>query len=151
MGTTSTGQTQEVLARIYKKAPIGLCEFDTSLRYTHINDWLASINGISVEEHLGRKISEVLPDVAAGIETQLRLVLETGEPVVGGTVEAETPARPGVKRTFQHNYFPVKSDDGKIVGISCAVHDITERRTAEEELRKSERRYCRRSHWLKGK
>ena len=151
MGTTSTGQTQEVLARIYKEAPIGLCEFDTSLQYTHINDWLASINGISVEEHLGRKISEVLPDVAAGIETQLRLVLETGEPVVGGTVDAETPARPGVKRTFQHNYYPVKSDDGKIVEISCAVHDITERKAAEGELRESERRYRRRSHWLRGK
>ena len=26
---------------IYKEAPIGLCSFDTNLRYLQINDWLA--------------------------------------------------------------------------------------------------------------
>ena len=50
---------------------------------------------------------EVLPDVAAGVAPQLRSVIETGKPILQGTVEAETPAEPGVKRHFEHTYQPI--------------------------------------------
>jgi PAS domain S-box-containing protein len=122
------------LNRIYREAPIGLCYLDTDLRFLQINDWMAAINGLSVEDHLGRTIGEVLPDIAAGVEAQFRRVLETGEPILEGTVEAETPARPGIRKTFQHNYYPLKSGDGTVVGVSCVVQDITERKRAEKEL-----------------
>ncbi len=52
--------------RIYKDMPVGLCYLDTDLRFIHINDWLAEINGIPAEEHLGRTLGELIPDVAAG-------------------------------------------------------------------------------------
>ncbi|MCZ6808034.1 MAG: PAS domain S-box protein, partial [Deltaproteobacteria bacterium] len=135
--TSGTEQTPELgsLREIYGTAPIGLCCFDKKLRYVFVNEWLAAINGLSVEEHLGRPISEVLPDVAAGVEAQLRGVMETGEPVMGGTVEAETAAQPGVRRNFEHHYEAVRSADGAIVGVSCVVQDVTERKRAEEALR----------------
>ncbi len=38
------------LKHVYRTAPIGLCLFDTELRYRHINEWLASINGLSVDK-----------------------------------------------------------------------------------------------------
>ena len=37
-----------------------------------------------------------------------------------------------------HNYYPDKSEDGTVVGVSCVVRDITELRQAEESLRESE-------------
>ena len=97
--TSGTVGTPELgsLQRIYRAAPIGLCHLDMKLRYVFVNEWLAEINGLPVEQHLGRSIGEVLPDVAAEVEAQLRGVIETGEPVVGGMVEAETAAQPGVK------------------------------------------------------
>ena len=85
-------QLSEALQRIYKEVPVGLCLFDTDLRFRHINDWLAALNGLSVEDHLGRSIGEVIPRVAAAVESQLRHVIETGKPILGETVDAETPA-----------------------------------------------------------
>ncbi|MEE8505196.1 MAG: PAS domain-containing protein, partial [Kiloniellales bacterium] len=127
--------------RIYKDLPVGLCYLDTDFRFIHINDWLAEINGIPAEEHLGRTIGELIPDVAAGVEAQFRQVIETGEPIIGEIVEAETSAQPGIKRHFQHSYYPVRSDDGEVIGISCVIEDITERKQLVEALRRSEGRY----------
>ena len=121
--------------RLYAIAPIGLCYFDMELRFRYINEWLARINGLSVEAHLGKKIDELLKDVAAGVVPQLRHVLQTGEPIIDGTVEAATPAHPGESRHFIHSYFPDKSKDGTVVGVSCAVRDITERIALETESR----------------
>ena len=151
---TDSDRLLDEITSMYKEAPIGLCVFDLNLRYMHINGWLATINGVPVEEHLGRSVREVLPDVAEGVEPQLRHVIESGEPILGGTVEAETPARPGIRRTFQHNYYPIKSGDDTIIGVSCVVEDVTELRRAEETLKESERtlasaqRIAGLGHWL---
>ena len=88
---------QSSVERIYRNAPVGLCYFDTNLRYIWVNEWLAALNGILVKEHLGRTVREVVPHVAAAIESQLHHVIETGQPILEGTVEAETAAHPGEK------------------------------------------------------
>jgi len=113
--------------RLYAIAPVGLCYLDTQLRFRYINEWLARINGLPVKAHLGKTIDDVIEDVAASIAPQLRRVLQTGEPIIDGEVVAETPAHPGELRHYRHNYYPDKSEDGMVVGVSCVVQDITER------------------------
>ena len=120
--------------RLYTNAPVGLCYFDTDLRYRYINKWLARINGLEVEAHLGKTIDELLKDVAAGVVPQLRHVLKTGEPILDGEVEAETPAHPGVSRHYSHSFYPDRRRDGSVVGVSCVVQDITERIELEREV-----------------
>ncbi|MBT4863562.1 MAG: PAS domain S-box protein [Planctomycetaceae bacterium] len=131
------------LRRNYRKEPVGLCCFDTELRYLDINEFLATLNGLSVEEHLGRSVGELFPELAAEIEPQLRQVIETGEPIRDGSVIAGTADQPGEKRYFQHNYVALRSDDGNVIGVSCAVTDITDRKRAEEELARREELYRR--------
>jgi PAS domain S-box-containing protein len=114
------------LDQSFTNTPIGLCYFDKELRFLRINDWLSRINGLSVEEHLGRRIADCLPDVAIGVEPQLRHVLQTGESIVNGFVETATPAHPTTTRTYMHNYFPDRSANGTLVGIFCVVQDVTE-------------------------
>lgn len=104
---------------------VGTCLFDTELRYLQINRCLAAINGLSVKAHLGRTISEVIPDVSARVEPLLRDVLKTGKPVIDGFVRAETAASPQKKRVFQHSYHAVKSGDGVVIGVRCIVQEIT--------------------------
>ena len=119
------------MRHLYAIAPVGLCYFDTGLRFIYINEWLAHINGLEVDAHLGKTVSEVLHDVAVGVVPQLRHVLETGEPIIDGEVEAETPAHPGESRHYLHNYYPDKVEDGTVVGVSCVVQDITKRNERE--------------------
>jgi len=114
------------LSQTFGNMPIGLCYFDKELRYVRISKWLAEINGLPVEEHLGRKIGDVIPDVAIGVEPKLRQVLQTGEPIIDGFVKATTPANPTTPRTYMHNYSPDRSANGDVVGVLCVVQDVTE-------------------------
>ncbi len=111
--------------RLYATTPIGICGFDTDLRFCYINEVLAHLNGLAVEAHLGKSIYEVIQDVADGVVPQLRQVIQTGQPIIEGEVEAETPAHPGESRHYRHNYYPDKSKDGTVVGVRCIVQDIT--------------------------
>jgi len=129
------------LIDMFAQAPIGLCCFDSALRFIFINDHLAAINGIPAGEHLGRLIGEVIPDIAAGVEEQLHQVLETGEPIIGGVVDAETPAHSGRIRSFQHHYYALKSEAGTVSRVACVVKEVTAEKRAEEDLRMSEERF----------
>ncbi len=124
MKNDSTPQPQDSplsLHQIYQEAPVGLCVFDTDLRYVYINAWLAALNGIPVEDHLGRTVGEVVPDLASRIESHLQKVIKTRQPLVEGTVFGLTIAGSGDKRRFQHTYQPIMSSDGLVKGVNCVV------------------------------
>ena len=61
-------------------ATAGLALFDRDLRYVQVNQTLADINGITAEEHIGKRVRDVVPQIAVTAEPLLRKVLATGEP-----------------------------------------------------------------------
>ncbi len=126
---------------IYASAPIGLCLLDTDTRYLRVNRQLAELNGLSVEEHIGKRVRELVPDLADVAEDLVRRVVETGEPVLDLEIRGETPAQPGVARCWKENWWPLKDDRGRVVAINIVVEEITERKRVEEALRKSEERF----------
>ena len=67
--------------RLYAIAPVGLSYFDTQLRFRYINEWLARMNGLPIEAHLGTKVDKLLEDIGPGIATHLLQVINTGEPL----------------------------------------------------------------------
>ncbi len=106
-----------------------MCCLDSQLRYIHINEKLAGMNGIAWDAHLGRTLTEVIPHVAASVNPVLEHVLRTGAAVVRGTVVAPVPGSAGQPRTFRHSYFPNRLN-GAVIGVSCFVEDITVQQTA---------------------
>jgi diguanylate cyclase (GGDEF)-like protein/PAS domain S-box-containing protein len=122
------------IARLFAIAPIGLCYYDTDLRYLYLNEWLARINGVQAEACLGKTLEETVPDLATKVVPRLRHVIETGEAIIDGEIEVETLAHPGTSRHFRHSYYPDKSKDGTVIGVYCAVQDITAQKKAELEL-----------------
>jgi PAS domain S-box-containing protein len=137
---TDRKRAQESMAQLdalVAAAPTGLALLDTQLRYVRINEALAAANGLSVEEHLGRTVSEVLPETGPDAEPLLRRVLETGESVRGCTFSAIPANDPGVLHHWVSDYFPVRAADGRVLGLGAVVVDVTEPTRKEEELRRA--------------
>jgi PAS domain S-box-containing protein len=103
----------------------GIAILDDHLRYVEINETLARINGLSVEEHIGRTIGEVLPNIASFIEPVVRRILNTGEPELNVEIQGEVAAEPGVIRHWTLSLVPLAGDDGKPHGVGALVLDVS--------------------------
>ncbi|MDF1503861.1 PAS domain-containing protein [Roseisolibacter sp. H3M3-2] len=130
------------LEAVYRAVPVGLCVFDRDLRWVRINEWLAQLNGVPAQAHVGRRPSEVLGALGVEAEAMLARVLETGEAVRDVVLEGETPADPGVRHTWIEQWLPIHAEDGTVLGISVVAEDVTERQRSaaeRERLHEAER------------
>jgi PAS domain S-box-containing protein len=128
-------QSAALLDALFASAPVGLAILDRELRYVRINEALAELNGLSCEQHIGRTIQEVLPDVAQVAVPAFLRVLETGEPLLEWQLTGETAAAPGETRQWIENVYPLLGERGAVVGLGAIVVDVTARKQAEEAQR----------------
>ncbi len=136
------------LEHIYRTAPVGLCLRDTDLRCVRINEELARITGKTVEEHLGRTTEEVVPEIGKVVGPLYRRVLETGRSELNIEVTSIPRGNSKKKRTLLANIHPVLADDGTMLGVSAAVVDITQLKSAESELRRGKEKLRKQSRIL---
>jgi PAS domain S-box-containing protein len=124
-----------LLDTLFATAPVGLAFFDTELRYVRINGALAAINGLAIEDHLGRTLAEVLPEADAEIADVVRRVVTTGEPATDVELRVATQREPGMPRLFNASFYPVRApESAEVIGVGAVVADITERQRAQIEL-----------------
>jgi PAS domain S-box-containing protein len=138
-----TRQKLAELEAVYGGAPVGLAFVGTDLRYVRVNDRLASLNGVSPADHVGRTPAEVTPALAPFIEPLLRGVLDTGESVRGLQFRTEAPGEPGMVRDWLIDYHPAVDATGAIVGVTCSVTEVTAVKRAEAAERAALRREAR--------
>ena len=124
------------LEAIYDSAHVGLCVFDTQLRYQRINERLAQINGLPVADHIGKTVREIAPDLGDQAEAILHKIIKTGQPVLDVHLTGTTGASLETLRTWKEQWLPIKDETGKVVGINVAVEEITEQLEAEEALKR---------------
>jgi formate hydrogenlyase transcriptional activator len=128
-------QEWEQLLTVYADASqVGLCIFDTELRYRAVNGMLAKMNGVSPEAHLGKNVRQVLGDSADPVESYIGSVLATGRPVLNRQVSGLLPGRDGIAHWIAH-YIPIRDASGDIVQIGAVVVEVTEERKLEESFR----------------
>ena len=130
-----------LLDTLFATAPVGLGFFDREMRYQRVNAALAAINGVAADDHIGRTLEEVLPDMDPAVAPALRRVIDTGEPIVDHDVMGVTPAAPGELRHWLASYYPVRGEDREVVGIGAVVIEVTERRRSQDELRMQKELY----------
>ncbi|MCR9110256.1 MAG: PAS domain-containing protein [Rhodobacteraceae bacterium] len=127
------------LETLYNTVPVGLNLLDHDLRFLRINKALADINGLPVDDHIGKLERDIVPEIFDQCEPSQRKVLETGEPVFGDTVRGVTSADPSREREWVVDYFPVKAD-GKTIAVGSSVREVTQERELERALAESEGR-----------
>jgi len=118
-------------------ANVGLNILDPELRFVRINQALAEINGASIEDHIGKTVDEVLPQIAPTLLPLLQQVLLTGKSISNREVSGEVPSRPGINRDWLVSYFPIDKENTQLKGIGTIVVEITKRKEAERRLKQA--------------
>ncbi len=102
---------------------------DRDLRYTSISN---AFLGRRIDQIVGLTDDDVVPvsDRKTIVDLKKR-ALASGEPV-----DAELRLKgPAASRWYDFHIEPLRDAEGRVVGLTCAAVDITERRAGEEHLR----------------
>jgi PAS domain S-box-containing protein len=137
---TGVAMTAALLEELFDRAPVGVAVLDRELRYLYVNEALAKLNGVPVEEHLGHAIEDVLPDLSEQACDAFNAVLRSEQPLRDWELTGETAASRGEERHWLENVYPLRTA-GEVVGLGAVVIDITDRRRAEDGRRASEERF----------
>lgn len=102
---------------------------DRDLRFTWISN---ALFGRSVDEIVGRVDAELLPaESREQFGALMRAALASGR-AQGGEVSIKEADK---TRWYDLHVEPLPGDNGSIAGVTCALFDITERKTSEGHLR----------------
>ena len=127
------------LQAVYDGAPVGLAFLDRNLRYVNLNRRLANMNGRPMAEHLGRTVSEMIPELYSSVEPLIRRALK-GEVISG--VEITKPASGTTEsKTLLLSYEPARDEAGEVFGVSVALVDLTPIKLAEKARNESQEHF----------
>ncbi|MFB7498828.1 SpoIIE family protein phosphatase [Streptomyces sp. NPDC056161] len=123
------------LDSILSRAPVGIAVRDLELRCTWVNDALALQDGITREQRLGRRLTEVLPGgESEAVETVMRQVLKSGMPRVDHAYRLVVANDSRREHEFSTSFFRLDDADGDTVGLCAMIVDVTDRHRARERL-----------------
>ena len=124
-----TAESLILLETLQQSAPVGIAFVDRTFCIQRMNEKLAAMKGLVVEDAVGRTVQEVLPELWPQVEPLYLHVLETGEPVMNRDTREDAGPH-GEPRFGLSSYYPVRLDD-EIIGIGVILVDVTERREAD--------------------
>lgn len=129
------------LDALFETCPIGLVMLDEDLRYVHLNQALADMDGVPIEAHLGRHTDEFMITSDGGeFRRMLRTVAEGGAPVVGTLVGMRPRGHPDHDQVRSVSFFPLSQAVGSRPGVGGLMVDVTDREQAILEATASRRR-----------
>jgi PAS domain S-box-containing protein len=116
--------------------------FENDLKgyYIFVNNTACRLLGYERDELIGKNYCMVYsPETAKLIREQYQKIYETGKSKF--LLEHEVIRKDGIVRTHQSNVMLMFDNSGKPIGFRTFGRDVTERKKAEEDLRKSEEKY----------
>ena len=128
------------LELLYRMAPVCIAVLDRDQRYVRVNEALAANHGRQPAEFVGRTLQDMIPEAAGEAARHYQQVLETGEPISNVESRVKRTFAPFEARDYLASFYPLTSSEGRIEAVCLMMVDITERKRAEEELRRSEAR-----------
>ncbi|CAA9467830.1 MAG: diguanylate cyclase/phosphodiesterase (GGDEF & EAL domains) with PAS/PAC sensor(s) [uncultured Rubrobacteraceae bacterium] len=131
-------ESRKLLDDIIEQASDTIFVKDAEGRYLLVNSAGSGILGIPARDLLGKRDADLHPPEVATALRELDVeVTRAGEP----QTREEHMSANGTPRTYLTTKAPRRDSRGQIVGVIGIARDITERKQAEEDLRRSEERF----------
>jgi serine phosphatase RsbU (regulator of sigma subunit)/PAS domain-containing protein len=115
---------RSLYSSLVAQAPVGIALFDPQLLFVMVNAPFAAISGRDVEAHLGRRPAELDAQVGGLVETTLTQVVASNAPTLGLALVTEDP-QTGAPRHLRADFYPVRTPDATVVGVTALVQDVT--------------------------
>jgi len=130
------GEVKEYLENLINHANAPIIVWDSSFRITRFNNAFEKLTGLMASEVLGKKLDILFPDGSK--KDSMNLIQSTLAGERWEAVEIPIQRVDGSYRTVLWNSANILSKDGTKVDATIAQgQDITDRKQAEEELRKA--------------
>jgi len=119
----------------------GIVITDTQERVVYVNAAYERICGYTLKELLGRRVAEVLhgPGTDADTKRRIRAAINAEETAVAEILNYH---KSGTPYWIETQIAPVRDTKGKVTHYVGIQNDITSRKEAERDLRRSEARYA---------
>jgi PAS domain S-box-containing protein len=136
---TETNLTESNLfnSQIINSLEEGVIVYDHNLQYKLWNHFMEELSGIPATQVLGKYPTEVFPFLEdVGVIKNLKRVLN-GENIDAVDFPFHMPLS-GKSGWSSDKNMPIQNVNGEIIGVIGTVHDITERKRVEQEIKESE-------------
>ncbi|WP_131746463.1 SpoIIE family protein phosphatase [Frankia sp. Cppng1_Ct_nod] len=138
--TSDRWEEATLFSQIFDAAPIILSIIDRGRRIRAVNQAWVRAFGLSAENAVGRRVSELFPDLDPVNAELDHRVMATGEAIIDDEVTTAMPADPSDRRVLRVCRYPLHDSAGARVAMGVAAVDVTEQRRAEAERDAVERR-----------
>ena len=128
-----------LLESVISTAPFGFGFVDRDFRFVRVNETMATFNGSSVSDYVGRTIADLHPDLWPKLAPLFRHVLDVDEAVIDVMLDRTSAAHPEVLQHWMTSLYPVALN-AEVIGIGIVAVDITEQTNAKLALEASRRR-----------
>lgn len=126
---------RSVIDGLFRRSPIGLILHGPDLRILRVNRAVAHIGGIRAEAARGLRVGDFLVHAdAETIESRLREVLRTGQPMIGTEQSCRLLSAPAKERYVAVSAFRMEDSAGRVLGVAELVEDVTDRHRARRRL-----------------
>ncbi|MEM8505654.1 MAG: chemotaxis protein CheB [Cyanobacteria bacterium P01_D01_bin.1] len=134
---TELEENSAILENVYATSPVGFALHDENSRFVKINQTLADIDQVSIEDHIGKTTNEVLPSaIGEQVMALHKQVFDTGEPILDYQFEGTLPTEPDAYRYWLASYFPVELKNGRR-WLAAVINEVTAIKSVQAELQEN--------------
>ena len=123
------------IEELYRVSPQPMALMGPDMTYIRANEGIATVNGKPLEDHIGRTIYEIVPNLSDQVVEPVRKVFRTGEPILNQEVAGFTAADPDRERQWEVDWYPIR-EGGEVTAVGVSVRDVTKHHEMEMELRR---------------